>query len=155
MALYALVVAKVHSIPRSSVPVNPGRRLSIGRIFGIQTLDHGCCSISISEFSVSTLQLTGCSLQATSSYHLQFFAINLIHGYRFSPRYLVIVITIPIRLVQPSLYLSYTFGHSPCCLTNLVTSRSPRFHLSLFIFVVVLYIHVTNHSIHASQELAA
>jgi len=30
---------------------------------------------------------------------------SLIHGYRCSPRYLVIVITIAIRLVQPSLYL--------------------------------------------------
>jgi hypothetical protein len=146
MALYALVVAKVHSIPRSSVPVNPGRRLSIGRIFGIQTLDHGCCSISISEFSVSALQPTGCSLQATSSYHPQFFAVSF-------------TVTAAPRAISSlsSLSLSASFNRASTYTWSFILLSYESRYISLFIliFVVVIYIYVTNHSIYASQELAA
>jgi hypothetical protein len=87
----------------------------------------------------------------------QFFAPSLIHGYRFSPRYVVTVITIAIRLVQPSLYLwSFIMMSYKSCHSTAVISVSQvilSLILSLFIFfVVVLYIYVTNRSIQASQE---
>jgi hypothetical protein len=69
-------------------------------------------------FSVFASQLTGCPWQSTLV-PLLFFAPSLLHGYRCSPRYLVIVIAIAIRLVQPSLYLwsfimlSYRSRHTP------------------------------------------
>ena len=136
------------------------RRPSIRRIFGIQTLNHGCCLIPLS-YSVSFTAIA--SLRAMSSLS----SLSL----------------------SASFNRAYTFGLSSCCLTNLVTPplfysprayqvlhsrqpvafvKNPRYHLphvshstyplalilSLFthIFVVVFYIYVTNHSIQASQE---
>ena len=90
----------------------------------------------------------------------------LIHGYRSSPRY---VVTLLLSL-SASFNRAYTFGLSSCCSTDRVAlllslQSLRRCHLSLSsyplalilslsIFVVVLYIHVTNHSIQASQEFS-
>jgi hypothetical protein len=54
----------------------------------------------------------------------------LIHGYRSSPRYVVTVITIAIRLVQPSLYLwsimlSYESRHSAAVLHSTCVPSPP------------------------------
>jgi hypothetical protein len=146
MATYAPVGTKVHSIPQTSVYVQ--------KAFNPTYLQY--------LKSRSRLLLNSALL------------LYLIHGSRYCPpRYVVIVITIAIRLVQLSLYL-YLWSSS-CYPTDHVTLSLSlqylrRFHharttppssqflklssriLSLFIFVVVLYIHVTNRSIQASQE---
>ena len=77
------------------------------------------------------------------------------------------LVAITIRLVQPSLYLLVLhpvvlqmslqylrhFHQEPMPPSSQFLKLSSRI-LSLFIFVVVLYIHVTNPSIQASQELS-
>jgi hypothetical protein len=80
------------------------RRPLIRRIFGIQNLDHGCCLIPLSHF-VSFTALAICP-----------------------PRYVVTVITIAIRLVQPSLYL----WSSSCCPTDHVTLSLSLHYLRRF-----------------------
>jgi hypothetical protein len=163
MATYAPVGTKVHSIRQSSVNVQ--------KAFNPTYLQ---CLKSRSRLLFNSALL-----------------LCLIHGYRFSPRY---VVTMSLSL-SASFNRAYTFGPSSCCPTNLVTPllsygfslayprayqvlhsrrpvsfvKNPRYHLlhlshssyplalilSLFthIFVVVLYIYVTNHSIQVSQEL--
>jgi len=48
----------------------------------------------------------------------QFFAPSLIHGYRFSPRYVVTLLSLPASFNRA---YTYTFGPSSCCSTNLTT----------------------------------
>ena len=113
------------------------RRPSIGRIFGIQDLDHARMLFN------SALLLC------------------LIHVYRFSPRYVVTCLHYrypprstehippvirPVVLQIPSLSLSPRHLGFPSYPLALI--------LSLFIFVVVLYIHVTNRSIKPHRSSA-
>jgi hypothetical protein len=129
------------------------RRPSIRRIFGIQGLDHGCCSISTSD---SWYSYHRCSSHIQS--HSRFIAIVLraisspCYRYRYPPRS-----TDPIPLVL--ILLSYR----PCQSITVATvpSSPPPSSQSLKLssrscpvaVVVVRYIYVTNHSIQASQKL--
>jgi hypothetical protein len=101
-------------------------------------------------FLVFVLQLTGCHWQTSSIKTITFFALSLIHGYRFPQRYLVTSIHVsPVASVKNSHCRPQHFSFFKS------SSHTLDLILLLFMFIViVVYIHFTNHCIQGSQELA-